>query len=193
MGRSRKGQEQRGNLLTKLGDLELSVPRSSTFSAKDILRRFARRVYLVYGQVPFKRWWAHKARNDLNYVRRADQKEVKKDLHGISQAPNLPLAQKAAQRSEKRRQKVYPKAVHCLKTDLDDLLTFLKVKTSLPPSALRTANAVKRRFRIVRRRTRPMGVFSNHTSVERIIFSVFTYENLKDNTFTLFPMLIQNN
>ncbi|MEM2947814.1 MAG: IS256 family transposase [Candidatus Bathyarchaeia archaeon] len=148
---------------------------------------------LVYGQVPFQRCWAHKVRNVLNYVRRVDQKEVKKDLHSISHARNLRLAQKAAQKFRERWERAYPKAVHCLKTDIDDLLTFLQVKTSLPHSALRTTNAIERRFREVRRRTRPMGVFSNHTSVERIIFSVFSYENLKENTATLFPILTQNN
>lgn len=34
-----------------------------------------------------------------------------------------------------------------------------------------------------------MGLFRNYTSVERIIFSFFTYENLKENTFALFPIL----
>jgi len=145
----------------------------------------------VYGQVPFQRCWAHKARNVLNYVKRADQKEVKKDLQRISHARHLRLAQKAAQRFGERWERLYPKAVQCLKADLDDLLTFLQVKIPLPHSALRTTNAIERRFREVRRRTRPMGVFSNHTSVERIIFSVFTYENLKENTYTPFPILTQ--
>lgn len=145
----------------------------------------------VYGQVPWQRCWAHKVRNVLNYVKRADQKEVKKDLQRISHAPHLRLAQKAAQRFGERWERIYPKAVQCLKADLDDLLTFLQVKISLPHTALRTTNAIERRFREVRRRTRPMGVFSNRTSVERIIFSVFTYENLKENTYTLFPILTQ--
>ncbi len=92
-----------------------------------------------------------------------------------------------------RWEKTYPKATQSLKTDLDDLLTFLQVEISLPHSVLRTTNAIERRFREVRRRTRPMGVLSNRTSVERIIFSVFTYENLKENTFTPFPLRTQNN
>ncbi|MBI5886285.1 MAG: transposase, partial [Deltaproteobacteria bacterium] len=51
-----------------------------------------------------------------------------------------------------------------------------------------TTNAIERRFREVRRRTRPMGVFSDKTSIERILFAVFTYENKKQGTATLFSL-----
>ncbi|NWF93463.1 MAG: transposase, partial [Syntrophaceae bacterium] len=57
----------------------------------------------------------------------------------------------------------------------------------------RTTNAIERRFVEVRRRTRPMGTFSDRTSMERILFSVFTHENLKQRTATPFPLLTQNN
>jgi transposase-like protein len=42
---------------------------------------------------------------------------------------------------------------------------------------VRTTNAIERRFREVRRRTRPMGVFQDRTSIDRILFAVFTHEN----------------
>lgn len=147
---------------------------------------------LVYGDVPIQRCWAHKTRNVLNYIKRADQKRVKKGLHRISHAGNLRQAQKAAQRFMARWQTSYPKAVQCLRQDLPELLSFLQVKVSLPPSALRTTNAIERRFREIRRRTRPMGTFSDRTSMDRIMFSVFTYENLKEGTSTPFLLLTQN-
>jgi transposase-like protein len=148
---------------------------------------------LVYGDVPIQRCWAHKTRNILNYVKRADQKKVKKGLQRISHAPNLRQAQKAAQRFMNRWQSSYPKAVKSLRQDLPELLTFLQIKISLPHSTLRTTNAIERRFREIRRRTRPMGTFSDHTSMDRIMFSVFTYENLKQGTSTPFLLLTQNN
>ncbi len=147
---------------------------------------------LVYGHVPVQRCWAHKTRNVLNYVKRADQETVKKDLQRISHAPTLRQAQKAAQRFVNRWKTLYPKAVECLSHDLLELLAFLRIKTSLPHSALRTTNAIERRFREVRRRTRPMGVFSDHTSIDRIMLSVFTFENLKQKTSTPFLLLTQN-
>ncbi|NIS67462.1 MAG: IS256 family transposase, partial [Proteobacteria bacterium] len=42
-----------------------------------------------------------------------------------------------------------------------------------------TTNLIERAFREVRRRTRPMGVFNNRSSMERIIFAVFYYLNHK--------------
>jgi len=147
---------------------------------------------LVYGDVPVQRCWAHKTRNVLNNVKRTDQEAVKKDLHKISHALTLRLAQQAAQRFVRRWQTPYPKATHCLTQDLPELLAFLRIATSLPHSALRTTNAIERRFREVRRRTRPMGVFSDHTSIDRILLSVFTFENLKQKTSIPFLLLTQN-
>ena len=43
--------------------------------------------------------------------------------------------------------------------------------------AVRATNAIERRFREVRRRTRPMGVFPDRTSMDRIPFAVFNHEN----------------
>ena len=148
---------------------------------------------LVYGHVPIQRCWTHKTRNVLNYVKRVDQERVKRSLHRISHARNLREAQRAAQRFVARWKASYPKAVDCLEKDLADLLTFLEVKTQLALSVIRTTNAIERRFVEVRRRTRPMGTFSNRTSIERILFSVFTYENLKQRSATPFLLLTQNN
>lgn len=146
---------------------------------------------LVYGEVPVQRCWTHKTRNVLNYVKRVDQQKVKRSVHRISHAPNLREAQKAAQRFVARWKGIYPNAVHCLQRDLPELLSFLQIKTNLAPSVLRTTNAIERRFVEVRRRTRPMGTFSDRTSMERILFSVFTYENFKQRTATPFLLLTQ--
>jgi putative transposase len=148
---------------------------------------------LVYGQVPLQRCWAHKTRNVLNHLKRADHGKVKRSLHRISHARNLREAQKAAQRFVLRWQATYPKAVQCLQNDLPELLSFLQVKTGLPASVLRTTNAIERRFREVRRRSRPMGTFSDRTSMERILYAIFTHENLKQRTATPFLLLTQNN
>jgi len=148
---------------------------------------------LVYGQVPLQRCWAHKTRNVLNHVKRADHGKVKRSLHRISHARNLREAQKAAQRFVLRWQATYPKAVQCLQNDLPELLSFLQVKTGLPASVLRTTNAIERRFREVRRRSRPMGTFSDRTSMERILYAIFTHENLKQRTAIPFLLLTQNN
>ena len=147
---------------------------------------------LVYPRIPHQRCWAHKVRNILNSVRRADHETVKNDLHRISHAPNRRQAQKALGRFQHRWQDCYPKAVRSLRADTEELLAFFQVQDPSLWPQVRTTNAIERRFREVRRRTRPMGTFSDRTGMERILFAVFTHENLKQATSAPFPTLAQN-
>jgi hypothetical protein len=89
----------RRRLLTELGEIELAMPRTRTFSAL---------------KVPDQPW-------------------VKADLHRIMNARTLPAAWSAAPRFAERWQDLYPKAVACLRNDLDDLLTCFATPT--PPRA----------------------------------------------------------
>ena len=49
-------------------------------------------------------------------------------------------------------------------------------------------NAIERRFREVRRRTRPMGTFQDKTSMDRILFAVFIHENRNQGLATPFAL-----
>jgi putative transposase len=131
----------------------------------------------VYPGIPVQRCWAHKTRNLTDRVRRADHEAVKKDLHKISHAKNRRAARSAARAFADRWQETYPNVVHSLRGDLDDLLAFFAFDDAEWRKATRTTNAIERRFREVRRRTRPMGVFSDKTSMDRILFAVFMQEN----------------
>lgn len=146
---------------------------------------------LVYGEIPVQRCWAHKTRNVLNCIKRADQPKAKKDLHKVSHAENLTKTKQAAQKFLDKWESQYPRATNCLKKDLPELLTFITINSKLKPTELRTTNAIERRFKEVRRRTRPMGTFSDRTSIDRIMFSVFAHENLKEKTATPFLLLTQ--
>ena len=140
----------------------------------------------VYPRVPVQRCWAHKIRNILNKVRVADQPAVKRGLHKVMNADTRPQALAAARRFADRFEGDYPKAVACLRDDLDDLLTCFRYKTLKERKRVRTTNAIERRFREVRRRTRPMGVFQDRTSMDRILFAVFTRENKSQGVSSLF-------
>lgn len=142
----------------------------------------------IYLNVPVQRCWAHKIRNILNKVRKADQPAVKRDLHAIMNAETLPKARAAARRFADRWQADYEKAVRCLRNDLDELLTCWRYLTLEQRKKVRTTNAIERRFREVRRRTRPMGVFQDRTSMDRILFAVFTHENANQGVPTLFSL-----
>jgi transposase-like protein len=106
--------------------------------------------------IPVQRCWAHKIRNVRDKVRKADQLKVKRALHKIMNAANAPAARSAARRFAERFQGQYPTAVACLRNHLDELLTCFRYKAEAQRRAVRTTNAVERRFREVRRRTRPM-------------------------------------
>jgi transposase-like protein len=142
----------------------------------------------AYPSVPVQRCWAHKIRNVLNKVRVADQLAAKADLHAIMNAKTVPQARSAARRFADRWQADYPKAVTCLRDDLDELLTCWCYKSLAARKRVRTTNAIERRFREVRRRTRPMGVFSDRTSMDRILFAVFNHENQNQGVST--PLLL---
>jgi len=143
----------------------------------------------VYPHIPFQRCWVHKTRNIMNMIRKQDWEMVKRDLHRISHAPGIREARGALGRFSRRWQVRYPKAVASLLMHEEDLLTFFRIQDPLLWSQIRTTNAIERRFREVRRRTRPMGVFSDRTSMERILYAVFMYENHKHTTAT--PFLIE--
>ena len=132
---------------------------------------------VAYPGVPVQRCWAHKIRNILDKVRAAQRDDVKADLHRIMNAANLTKARSAARRFADRWQDACPEAVACLRNDLDELLTCFQYKTHEQRKTVRTTNAIERRFREVRRRTRPMGVFQDRTSMDRILFAVFSHEN----------------
>jgi putative transposase len=142
----------------------------------------------AFPEVPVQRCWAHKIRNVLAKVRKADQAAIKAGLHRIMNAPTLSAAWSAARRFADRWQALYPKAVACLRADLADLLTCLRYSTLAERKAVRTTNAIERRFREVRRRTRPMGTFQDKTSMDRILFAVFTHENLNQGIATPFAL-----
>ena len=146
---------------------------------------------VVYPRIKVQRCWAHKARNVTDKVRLADRQAVKWGLRRIYEARNRSAALNAVIRFGARWESTYPRAVRCLVKDIEELLAFFYFRDPVWRRMARTTNAIERRFREVRRRTRPMGVFSDRTSIERILFAVFSHENQKQGAATPF-LLTQN-
>jgi transposase-like protein len=142
----------------------------------------------AFPDLPVQRCWAHKIRNVLNKVRKPDQAMIKAGLHRIMNATTLPAAWSAARHFADRWESIYPKAVACLRADLDDLLTCFCYPSLEQRKAVRTTNAIERRLREVRRRTRPMGTFQDKTSMDRILFAVFMHENRNQGLATPFAL-----
>jgi transposase-like protein len=64
----------------------------------------------VYPGIAVQRCWAHKIRNVLNKVRKADQPAVKRGLHAVMNAKDQPRARAAARHFAERWSEPYPKA-----------------------------------------------------------------------------------
>jgi transposase-like protein len=151
---------------------------------------------VVYPRIPRQHCWAHKARNILDRVKKADQEEVKKDLHWISHAKSRHLAIQGYWAFCQKYRWIYPEAVKSLGSEIDSLLSFYQIKL-FPKERqgltaqdvqkaqmalwkkIRTTNLIERAFKEVKRRTRPMGVFCNSNSMERILYAVFFHLNSK--------------
>jgi transposase-like protein len=151
---------------------------------------------VVYPRIERQHCWAHKTRNVLDKVKKVDQEKVKGDLHRISHARNRQAATQAYWSFCQKYRKLYPEAVKSLASEIDDLLSFYQVKLSPKERrglnaqelqkaqmtlwrTIRTTNLIERAFREVKRRTRPMGVFGNRSSMERILYAVFFHLNSK--------------
>lgn len=147
----------------------------------------------VYPGIPIQRCWAHKTRNVLNHIRKADQQAAKKDLAAISHAPGIRQARTAMRRFADKWEGLYPGALDSLRQCEEQLLAFFKIKDTALWKKIRTTNLIERRFRELRRRTRPMGVFSDRTSMERILYAIFAHENFKNKAGDPFLLTLTQN
>jgi putative transposase len=147
----------------------------------------ARALETVYPQVRHQRCWVHKMRNILEKVRRRDESQIKAQAQKIYLAENVAAARRAFQRLRFHWRSRYPSMVHQLERDLPELLHFFVFPRHLWRK-LRTTNVIERCFVEVRRRTRPMVVFTNVESVDRIIYAIFSHfnEDWKNRTLELF-------
>jgi transposase-like protein len=147
----------------------------------------------VYPGIPTQRCWAHKVRNITNVVRKKDRDAVKKDLATISNAEGTRQAQTAMRRFACKWGMIYPEALASLKECEEELLAFFNIKDKNLWKKIRTTNLIERRFRELRRRTRPMGVFSDKASMERILYAVFAHENFINKTGGPFLLSLTQN
>jgi transposase-like protein len=145
-----------------------------------------------YPETPVQRCWAHKMRNILEKVRKKDHETVREGLRKIYGARHTMLARQHAGRWKKKWEEKYPQAVKCLLTDIDQLFTCFRFKDPVFRKSIRTTNHIERRFKEVRRRTHPMGAFSNKTSVDRILNAVFMYENKAEEVYPVFLLTHKN-
>ena len=147
---------------------------------------FKNAIDLVYPHAKHQRCWVHKLRNCTKHIKKCDINAFKSDARKIYNASSHRQAVSAFKNLRKHWSKAYPQAVKLIEQDLDSLLAFLQIPIKeqfreFIRRQIRTTNIIERSFREVRRRTRPMGCFTNIDSVSRIIYAIFNRLNSKWN------------
>lgn len=141
-------------------------------------------VELVYPYARHQRCWVHKLRNCTKYLKKHDIKNFNASVRNIYNASCHRKAVAAFKQLRKTWIKAYPSVIKLIEKDLDSLLAFLEISIKeqyrkFIRRQIRTTNIIERSFREVRRRTRPMGCFTNNESVSRIIYAIFNRLNTK--------------
>ena len=145
---------------------------------------FISAIEVVYPHAKHQRCWVHKLRNATKYLRKADLDPFKADARTVYCSTTHREAVGAFKRLRRQWRRICPKAVECIERDLDELLSFLTIPIKKQfrefiHRQIRTTNIIERSFREVRRRTRPMGCFTNYDSVSRIVYAIFNRLNTK--------------
>ena len=128
----------------------------------------------VYPLRRIQRCIAHKLRNVVVKLKRAQREACMGEAKLIFGAPSRT---EAIRRFRVWRTKwLAEAAVRCLEKDLFHCFHYFSFPKELWRT-IRTTNILERAFREVRRRTRPMGMFTNAQSAERIMYCVTEHLN----------------
>jgi transposase-like protein len=171
----RESEESWKSLLLDLSERGLRPP---ALVIHDGNAGMAKALKSVWKDVPRQRCIAHKIRNVLSRVPKANQAEVKSALRKIFYAPCLDEALQAVQRFAAKFGKRFPTACGVLARDLADCLTFYRFP-EMHWKRLRTSNVIERAFREVRRRTNVVGRFPNETAALTLIWAALEQDRLK--------------
>ncbi len=137
-----------------------------------------------YPRARHQRCWVHTISNICDAVRRRNHDWVKADAQKIYRAASLAEARRAFERFRSHWQAGYSAMVRGLERDLPELLTLFEFPQHLWRK-LRTTNAIERCFVEVRPRTRPMVLFTNVESENRITYAIFNRLNEEWKNHTL--------
>jgi hypothetical protein len=101
-------------------------------------------------------------------------------------AANAPAARSAARRFAERFQAQYPAAVACLRNDLDELGHLLPLQIRSRTSCRAHDQCRRAAFPRGQATHQTDGYFQDKTSMDRILFAVFTHENKSQGVSTPF-------
>ncbi len=130
----------------------------------------------IYPFQKIQRCIAHRLRNVVVKLKRHQREPVMQECKAIFAAPSRPEAIRRFRAWAERWQVEAERAVRCLEKDFYHLLHYYGFPAELWKK-IRTTNVLERTFREYPRRTRPMQLFPNPESAERIYYGVTDYLN----------------
>jgi putative transposase len=125
----------------------------------------------IYPFLKVQRCIVHKLRNVAVKLKRVHLKPCMDGAKDIFNASSRREAIKRFKTWKEKWQVEEERAVRCMEKDLFHCLHYYSFPRELWKK-IRSSNILEREFREVRRRTRPMGVFPNQDSAERIFYGV---------------------
>ena len=125
----------------------------------------------IYPFLTVQRCIVHKLRNVSVKLKRIHMKPCTSEAKNIFAAPSRKEAVARFKAWQEKWQVEEERAVRCMEKDLYHCLHYYAFPKEMW-KRIRTTNGLERAFREVRRRTRPMGVFPNGQSAERIFYGV---------------------
>jgi putative transposase len=173
----RENESSWRGFLTRLKERGLD-PSRLRLVISDEHKGLALAVAEVLGDVPHQLCWAHRVRNILKAIAKADRRAMMEGLKAIYAAAHKTAAQAAFRAWKLRWLETYPSVVQTLEEDLGQLLCHLDMP-ELHRKYLRTSNPIERVFLELRRRRFGCGAFANRAQSERIVFGVFLWLNCK--------------
>ncbi|MCE8027099.1 IS256 family transposase [Halomonas daqingensis] len=132
---------------------ERDLTQAPTLAVGDGAMGFWAALSKIYPETDHQRCWVHKTANVLNKLPKSVQPKVKADLHDIWMAETRFDAHKAFDRTLKRFEAKYPKAMACLAKDRDELLAFYDYPAEHWVH-IRTTNPIESTFATVRLRSK---------------------------------------
>jgi putative transposase len=142
----------------------------------------------IYPFIKTQRCIAHKLRNVVVKLKRSQQKPCMRELRPMFAAGNRKEAVKIFKAWRSKWIVEAEAAVRCMDKNLAECLRYYDFDKSMWKS-IRTTNILERAFREVRRRTRPMNLFPNADSANRIFYGVTKNlnQNWNENPVSEFP------
>jgi putative transposase len=125
----------------------------------------------LYPQAVHQRCWVHKTANVLEKLPKSVQPKVKAALHEIWMAETRDAAHSAFERTLKRFEPKYPRAMDCLAKDRDALLAFYDFPAEHWVH-IRTTNPIESTFATVRLRTDRMRNCGSRETTLTMVFKL---------------------